>query len=38
LGRDVLEELLARPLGNHQVVVRGHHAAALKRWHETMIG
>ena len=38
VGRDVLEELLARPLGNHQVVVRGHHAAALKRWHETMIG
>ena len=37
LGRDVLRDLLARPLGNHQVLVRGHHAAALKRWHECMI-
>jgi L-fucose isomerase-like protein len=38
VGRGVLEDLLARPLGNHQVVVRGHHAEALKRWHRTMIG
>jgi L-fucose isomerase-like protein len=37
LGREALEDLLARPLGNHMVVVRGHHAAALWRWHEAMI-
>ncbi len=37
VGRDVLQELLDRPLGNHVVVVPGHHAAALRRWHGTMI-
>jgi L-fucose isomerase-like protein len=36
-GRDVLQELLAQPLGNHIVVVSGHHAAVLGHWHETMI-
>jgi L-fucose isomerase-like protein len=36
-GRDVLQELLAQPLGNHMVVVSGHHAAVLVRWHEAMI-
>jgi L-fucose isomerase-like protein len=38
IGREPLHELLAQPLGNHLVVVFGHHAAALGRWHETMIG
>lgn len=38
VGRDVLQDLLAQPLGNHMVVVSGHHAATLKRWHEVMIG
>jgi L-fucose isomerase-like protein len=38
VGRDALQDLLAQPLGNHMVVVTGHHAAALGRWHETMIG
>jgi len=37
VGRDRLQELLARPLGNHLVVVSGHHAVALRRWHGAMI-
>ena len=37
IGRDELEDLLARPLGNHMVLVGGQHAAALRRWHEAMI-
>lgn len=37
VGPAVLEEWLARPLGNHVVLVAGHHAAALRRWHEAMI-
>lgn len=37
IGREALEDLLARPLGNHVVVAAGHHAATLRRWHETMI-
>jgi L-fucose isomerase-like protein len=37
IGRDAVEELLADPLGNHMVLVPGHHAASLRRWHETMI-
>ena len=37
VGREALEDLLARPLGNHVVVAAGHHAATLRRWHETMI-
>jgi L-fucose isomerase-like protein len=37
VGRDLLQELLAQPLGNHMVVVAGHHAAALRRWHGAMI-
>ncbi|MBI5534360.1 MAG: hypothetical protein HY898_16675 [Deltaproteobacteria bacterium] len=37
VGGDVLREMLARPLGNHVVVVAGHHAARLRRWHTTMI-
>jgi L-fucose isomerase-like protein len=37
VGRDRLQELLAQPLGNHMVVVSGHHAASLRRWHEAMI-
>ena len=31
-GRAAVEELLARPLGNHVVLVRGHHRAALERY------
>jgi L-fucose isomerase-like protein len=38
VGAAALQELLARPLGNHMVVVPGHHAAVLGRWHATMIG
>jgi L-fucose isomerase-like protein len=30
-------DLLTSPLGNHLVMVRGHHAEHLKRWHETFI-
>ena len=37
VGRDLLHDLLAQPLGNHLVVVSGHHAAALRRWHDAMI-
>jgi L-fucose isomerase-like protein len=37
LGRETLQDLLAQPLGNHVVVAWGHHAAALRRWHEAMI-
>ena len=37
VGRDLLEDLLAQPLGNHVVVASGHHAATLRRWHEAMI-
>ena len=36
-GPDALQELLAQPLGNHMVVVSGHHAAAIRHWQETMI-
>ena len=38
VGQGTLQDLLARPLGNHLVVAWGHHAAALAHWHETMIG
>lgn len=37
VGRELLRDLLAQPLGNHMVVVAGHHAAALRRWHGAMI-
>lgn len=37
IGLDALQEMLAQPLGNHMVVVSGHHAAALRHWQETMI-
>ena len=37
VGRALLREMLAQPLGNHLVVVSGHHAVALRRWHEAMI-
>ncbi len=37
VGRAALDELLERPLGNHVVLVAGHHAATLRRWHEAMI-
>ena len=38
IGGEALRALLTDPLGNHMVMVPGHHAAALKLWHETMIG
>ncbi len=38
VGRGALEELLTHPLGNHMVMVSGHHATTLNRWHEAMIG
>jgi L-fucose isomerase-like protein len=37
IGRDARQDLLAHPLGNHMVVVSGHYAAALRRWHGAMI-
>jgi len=37
VGREPLQGLLAQPLGNHLVVVSGHHAAALRRWHDAII-
>ncbi len=37
VGRKALQDLLARPLGNHLVLAPGHHGAALRRWHEAMI-
>jgi L-fucose isomerase-like protein len=37
VGAAALDDLLGRPLGNHTIVVAGHHAAALRRWHEAMI-
>jgi L-fucose isomerase-like protein len=30
-------DLLTAPLGNHLVMVRGHHAEHLERWHDTFI-
>ncbi len=30
-------DLLKSPLGNHIIMVQGHHASALKSWHQTMI-
>ncbi|MEN8113443.1 MAG: hypothetical protein ABFS21_03555 [Actinomycetota bacterium] len=32
-----VEQLLRDPLGNHLVMVRGHHAARLRSWWKTMI-
>lgn len=32
-----VSDLLRHPLGNHVVVVRGHHAEVLRAWHETFI-
>lgn len=37
VGTAALDEILGRPLGNHVVLVAGHHAAALRRWHAAMI-
>jgi L-fucose isomerase-like protein len=37
IGRDALDELLAHPLGNHMIMIPGHRAAALRRWHDAMI-
>ncbi|HZJ47701.1 MAG TPA: hypothetical protein VFD97_01545, partial [Acidimicrobiia bacterium] len=30
-------ELLNHPLGNHLVMIRGHHADRLRSWWETMV-
>ncbi len=32
-----VEDLLKAPLGNHIVLIKGHHAHHLSRWHELMI-
>ncbi|MBI9037392.1 MAG: hypothetical protein JEY97_04595 [Bacteroidales bacterium] len=32
-----VEDLLNAPLGNHIVLIKGHHAAHLSKWHEMMI-
>ncbi len=37
LSRGSVDDLLTRPLGNHVVVVAGHHADALQRWWETFV-
>lgn len=37
IGREAIEAILGDPLGNHMVMVPGHHAARLRRWHEAMI-
>jgi L-fucose isomerase-like protein len=37
VGRGELEKILSHPLGNHIVLVKGNHSAALKRWHTAMI-
>jgi L-fucose isomerase-like protein len=34
---EALQELLDRPLGNHVLVVAGHHAAPARRWWETFV-
>jgi L-fucose isomerase-like protein len=31
------DQLLSDPLGNHLVMIRGHHAARLRSWWETMV-
>ena len=36
-GDGAVADLLERPLGNHLVLVRGHHAARLRGWWEMMI-
>ncbi len=38
IGGEALRSLLTDPLGNHLVLTPGHAAAALRRWHEAMIG
>ena len=37
LSRGDVRDLLAAPLGNHIVMVRGHHADRLASWRETML-
>jgi L-fucose isomerase-like protein len=37
VGTSALEELLSHPLGNHTVLVPGHHAARLVRWHSGIV-
>ncbi len=32
-----VNDLLERPLGNHLVLVPGHHAATLRAWHQAMV-
>lgn len=38
LGAAALDAMLADPLGNHVVLVPGHHAATLRRWHDALVG
>lgn len=37
LSNGSVSDLLTRPLGNHVVIVRGHHASELRSWWETFI-
>ncbi len=37
-SRGHISDLLREPLGNHLVVVEGHHAEDLRSWWETMVG
>jgi hypothetical protein len=37
LSRGHVSDLLHAPLGNHIVLVRGHHADHLAEWWETML-
>jgi L-fucose isomerase-like protein len=37
LGPDPIRQLLTEPLGNHIVLVPGHHAARLRAWWEMFI-
>jgi len=38
LAAGTVDTLLTDPLGNHLVMVRGHHAARLRRWWELFVG
>lgn len=37
VGAAKVDELLTEPLGNHIVMVRGHHAAVLEEWHRLYV-
>ncbi len=37
IGGVAIEALLSDPLGNHVILVPGHHAEALRRWHSMLV-